>query len=205
MESLAQLSVSQCIVNVGLLDHFIRFFIRDLLTHTFLHVVLILCNVWGCPSLPCQRHCRSTLRSSSPRQTTRSRSCQPSQSAGFAPTAPRRCSALAGWSACLWETPSASCRALPGVVLIGSWVVARRTCCSWSSLAPLPCSTEDLLFVVFLWCVRATHGLPFRAPVYRGCPCWDPPGCSHIQGDVTTKRQPMCVCLCVLVHVVVSL
>ena len=37
-----------CIVNVGLLDHFVRFFIRELLTHICLHVALILCRVWGC-------------------------------------------------------------------------------------------------------------------------------------------------------------
>ena len=94
--------------------------------------------------------------------------------------------------------------------MIGSWVVARRTCCWWSSRAPLPCLTGDLLFVVFLWCVPATHGLPFQAPVYRVSPCRDPLGCSHIQGDVTTKRQPcvvVCVCLvkssCVVVMIVV--
>ena len=79
------------------------------------------------------------------------------------------------------------------MVLIGSWVVACRTCCCCSSRAPLPGLTEDLLFVVFLWCVRATHGLP----------CRDPLGCTHIQGDVTTKRQPLCGCLRVLGQVVV--
>ena len=35
-----QRSVSLYIVTVGLLDHFLRFFIRELLTHTFLHVAL---------------------------------------------------------------------------------------------------------------------------------------------------------------------
>ena len=35
-----------CVVNVGLLDHFIRFFIRGLLTHIFHHVTLILCEHW---------------------------------------------------------------------------------------------------------------------------------------------------------------
>ena len=35
-----------CVVNVGLLDHFIRIFIRGLLTHIFHHVTLILCKDW---------------------------------------------------------------------------------------------------------------------------------------------------------------
>ena len=39
-------SVLLAIVNVSLLDHFIRFFIRELLTHIFLHVALILCKIW---------------------------------------------------------------------------------------------------------------------------------------------------------------
>ena len=46
-----------------------------------------------------------------------------------------------------------------------------------------------------------------RAPVYRGCPCRDSLGCSHIQGDVTTKRQPFACwlesCCSVIVVVVV--
>ena len=36
-----------CVVNVGLLDHFLRFFIREFLTHIFHHVILILCKIWG--------------------------------------------------------------------------------------------------------------------------------------------------------------
>ena len=36
-----------CVVNVGLLDHFLRFFIREFLTHIFHHVTLILCKIWG--------------------------------------------------------------------------------------------------------------------------------------------------------------
>ena len=35
-----------CVVNVGLLDHFIRIFIRGLLTHIFHHVTLILRMDW---------------------------------------------------------------------------------------------------------------------------------------------------------------
>ena len=49
-----------------------------------------------------------------------------------------------------------------------------------------------------------------RAPVYRGCPCRDPRGCSHIQGDVTSKRKPFacwlescCSAMVVVVFVVV--
>ena len=41
--------VPLCIVNVGLLDHFLRFFIRELLTYIFLHVALILCKVGHFP------------------------------------------------------------------------------------------------------------------------------------------------------------
>ena len=43
--------------------------------------------------------------------------------------------------------------------------------------------------------MRATHGLPCRAPVYRGCPCRDPPLCHRIQGDSVAKRQPFFVCV----------
>ena len=91
-----------CVVNVGLLDHFLRFSIREFLTHILYHVTLVRCKIWGCrlnllsdrmvnfllcdlnrtsfcQSSPCQRHCRSTLRGGSPRQTTRcSRLCQSS-------------------------------------------------------------------------------------------------------------------------------
>ena len=41
---------------------------------------------------------------------------------------------------------------------------------------------------------RATHGLPCRAPVCRGCPCQDPSVCHRVQGDSVAKRQPsLCV------------
>ena len=36
---------------------------------------------------------------------------------------------------------------------------------------------------------------PVRAPVYRGCPCRDPPVCQRVQGDSVAKRQPL---LCVV-------
>ena len=39
-------------------------------------------------------------------------------------------------------------------------------------------------------CCRATHGLLAYGPVYGVCPCWDTRGCSCIQGDANTKRQP---------------
>ena len=42
----------------------------------------------------------------------------------------------------------------------------------------------------WLW---ATHGLPCRALVYRGCPCGDPPACHRVQGDAVAKRQPFLV------------
>ena len=44
-----------------------------------------------------------------------------------------------------------------------------------------------------LWCFWATHGLP---SLRRQCTVgidWDPPACSHIQGDVTAERQPFVV------------
>ena len=31
---------------------------------------------------------------------------------------------------------------------------------------------------------------PFRAPVYRGCPCRDPPVCHRVQDDSGAMRQP---------------
>ena len=37
-----------------------------------------------------------------------------------------------------------------------------------------------------------------RAQVHRGCPCWDQLGCTHIQGDMTTKRQTIVVLVGVL-------
>ena len=44
---------------------------------------------------------------------------------------------------------------------------------------------------VALWIVlSATHGLPLRASVYRGCPCRDPPMCLDAQGGIMAKRQP---------------
>ena len=39
---------------------------------------------------------------------------------------------------------------------------------------------------------------PVWAPVYRGCPCRDPPVCHRVQGDSVAKRQPS---LCVVVGV----
>ena len=41
---------------------------------------------------------------------------------------------------------------------------------------------------------------PPTAPVFRGCPCRDARESSHIQGDVTTKRQPFCVLFGVLLQ-----
>ena len=58
---------------------------------------------------------------------------------------------------------------------------------------------------VALWIVSwATHGLPLRASVYRGCPCWDAPMCLDAQGGIKTKRQPFVVvgvwsCQCLVV------
>ena len=69
----------------------------------------------------------------------------------------------------------------------------------WDSLAVL----DGRPLVCGLLVVRSGHQRPsFRAAVIRGTPCRDPLGCRHIQGDATTKRQPLCGCLCVLAHVV---
>ena len=50
--------------------------------------------------------------------------------------------------------------------------------------------------LVALWIVLwATHDLPSRAPVYRGCPCRDPPVCLYAQRGIKAKRQPFfCGC-----------
>ena len=41
--------------------------------------------------------------------------------------------------------------------------------------------------------LRATHGLPFRAPVYRGCPSRKKPVCLRVQGDPEAKSQTVVV------------
>ena len=47
---------------------------------------------------------------------------------------------------------------------------------------------------VALWTVLwATHGLPSRASVYRGCPWRDPPMCLDAKGGIKAKRQPFVV------------
>ena len=57
------------------------------------------------------------------------------------------------------------------------------------------------LSVVFLWRLcRATQGPPFRAPVYRGWPCRDPPVCHRVQDDSGAKGQPFLVWLLVLME-----
>ena len=58
---------------------------------------------------------------------------------------------------------------------------------------------------VSLWIVLwATHGLPLRASVYRGCPCRDPPMCLDAWCGIKAKRQPFVVvrvwsCQCLVV------
>ena len=58
---------------------------------------------------------------------------------------------------------------------------------------------------VALWIVLwATHGLPSRTSVYRGCPCRDPPMNLDAQGCIKAKRQPSVVvvvwsCQCLVV------
>ena len=42
--------------------------------------------------------------------------------------------------------------------------------------------------------------LPCGTPVYRGCPCWNPPVCHRVLGDTVAKRQPFLVCLLVLME-----
>ena len=58
-----------------------------------------------------------------------------------------------------------------------------------SRLVVVGCSSE-----VFSWNkLRATHGLPFRAPVYRGCPSRKKPVCLRVQGDPEAKSQTVVV------------
>ena len=62
--------------------------------------------------------------------------------------------------------------------------------------APLPCKIPDVCLSAPGCCVaRLTQGLSLSGgrhgpPVHRGCPCRDPRRRNHIQGNVTTKRQP---------------
>ena len=57
------------------------------------------------------------------------------------------------------------------------------------------------LSVVVLWnLLWATHSLPYRAQVFRGCPCRDPPVCHRVQDDSGAQRQPFCVWLLVLLE-----
>ena len=42
-------------------------------------------------------------------------------------------------------------------------------------------------------CCGPPTAFPVRAPVYRGCPCRDPPVCHRVQGDSVAKRQPFLV------------
>ena len=85
--------------------------------------------------------------------------------------------------------------------------------------APLPCkklsvclqlfplSTFVLTLVCVLWSFvvgrlrgglrRASHGLPCRAPVHRGCRCRDPQVGHRVQSDSVANRQPfLCGCWC---------
>ena len=48
-------------------------------------------------------------------------------------------------------------------------------------------------------CCGPPTAFPVRAPVCRGCPCWDPPVCHRVQGDSVAKRQAL---MCVFVGVV---
>ena len=65
-------------------------------------------------------------------------------------------------------------------------------------------STFALTLVCVVWSsvgsrlVWATHGLPFRAPVYRGVSCLDPPVCLRVQDDPEVKSQPIVVLVGVL-------
>ena len=61
------------------------------------------------------------------------------------------------------------------------------------------------VFVVCRWLSMwtsswATHGLPCRAPVYRGCPCRDPLVCHRVQDDSVAKRQTFFVWWLVLLE-----
>ena len=87
--------------------------------------------------------------------------------------------------------------------------------------APLPCKFTSVglhlfpesTFVLTLVCVSSSvvagrlrggyvgppTAFPVRAPVYRGCPCRDPPGCHRVQGD-SGKAPNLIVCLLVLLE-----
>ena len=71
-------------------------------------------------------------------------------------------------------------RAFHGLTLLWTFVITRLV---------------DLRRVVEMWWVRAIHGLPFRAPVYRGCPCRDPPVWWPIQAEWWAIRAPTLVWL----------
>ena len=134
-----------CVVNV---DHFLCFFIRELLTHIFHHVTLILCMIWGsrlnslsdgkttfCFAIPTARLSLSVIALSTPLSfnfarwfttadnqvfvfdSDQSLAGSLASSSRSAPAVPRQSSAPAGWSSRARDTPSASCRALPGVVV----------------------------------------------------------------------------------------
>ena len=73
------------------------------------------------------------------------------------------------------------------------------------SFLPPNLKKSGKMFAVFLHCtavlncVRATHGLlADRAPVYRGCPCWDPLGCPLIprQNGIRDKAPTLWLLLC---------
>ena len=89
--------------------------------------------------------------------------------------------------------PSTSCPTRRRSVLC--WILAELT---GQSTAPLPCTLLKTVVSVFwlctflaLWIVLwATHGLPSRASVYRGGPCWDPWMCLDSQGGIKAKRRP---------------
>ena len=79
--------------------------------------------------------------------------------ARFAPAIPPRCSAPAGWSARPWETPSASCRALPRCVR--DRCLGRRP--SHVLLVVVTCSATMLdgrPLVIGLHVVRSGHPRP---------------------------------------------
>ena len=78
-----QRTVSLCVVNVSLLDHFLRIFIRELLIHVFLHVALNLCT---------------RLQLCSTAQSSRSDSSLAGSSTRSVPAVPRQSSEPAGRS-----------------------------------------------------------------------------------------------------------
>ena len=65
-----------------------------------------------------------------------------------------------------------------------------RTDCKFPSVST-PGFAEGTFVARPCLCRVAGRSVSVRAPVYRGCPCRDPPVCHRVQGDSVAKRQPL--------------